>query len=100
MQAARTLEQFVSGPQPKIRMMPADRLGVHRFYFLSQSQPGTEYVVQHVRAYGQHRWFCNCPDFTYRRLPRKRLCKHARFLSHLVRLARGFRRLRKMAGAR
>ncbi len=52
--------------------------GVRTFYVGSESRPGVEYVVQHIRRVGQKRWFCNCPDYTFRRLARKRHCKHIR----------------------
>ena len=53
--------------------------GARVFYVGSESKPSTEYTVQFIRRNGQCRWFCTCPDFTYRRLSRKRHCKHIRF---------------------
>ncbi len=50
--------------------------GAQVFYVSSASKPGTEYTVQFIRRNGQCRWFCTCPDFTFRKLARKRWCKH------------------------
>lgn len=67
--------------------------GVHTFYVESESQPGTRYVVQFIRRSGQRRWFCDCPDFKFRRLARMRHCKHARELAARARKAHGVSRL-------
>jgi len=67
--------------------------GVQTFYVASESQPGTQYVVQHIRRAGQRRWFCDCADFKFRRLARKRHCKHLRQLAAMAREAHGVVRL-------
>jgi hypothetical protein len=67
--------------------------GVRTFYVESESHPETEYVVQFIRRAHQCRWFCNCPDFTFRRLPRRRHCKHLHELTAIVREVHGVSRL-------
>ncbi len=67
--------------------------GVRTFYVTSESHPGPEYVAQFIRRAHQRRWFCNCPDFTFRRLPRRRHCKHLHELVLRAREARGVSRL-------
>ncbi len=67
--------------------------GVRTFYVASESRPGLEYVVQFIRRCGQRRWFCDCADFKFRRLPQGRHCKHLRVLVAAVRLAHGVSRL-------
>jgi len=65
--------------------------GVHTFYLVSDS--GKEYTLQHVRRCGQRRWFCTCPDFTYRRVAHKKHCKHLRQVAQLAKLAHGVTKL-------
>lgn len=67
--------------------------GVRTFYVQSESQPGTRYIVQHVRRAHQRRFFCTCLDFVFRRLPRRRHCKHCREIAALAREAGGISRL-------
>jgi hypothetical protein len=67
--------------------------GVRTFYVASESQPGVEYVAQFIRRAGQRRWFCDCADFTFRRLARRRHCKHLHVLTALAREAHGVGRL-------
>lgn len=67
--------------------------GIRVFYVASESNPGTEYVVQHMRRARQRRWFCDCADFKFRRLARKRHCKHIHELALRAREARGVSRL-------
>jgi hypothetical protein len=67
--------------------------GVRTFYVASESHPGTEYVAQFIRRAHQRRWFCNCPDFTFRRLPHRRHCKHLHELTARAREADGVSRL-------
>ncbi len=67
--------------------------GVRTFYVASESRPGAHYVVQFIRRAGQRRWFCDCADFKFRRLARKRHCKHARTLAALAKQAHGVSRL-------
>lgn len=67
--------------------------GVRTFYIASQSQPGVQYVAQHIRRAGQRRWFCDCADFKFRRLARKRHCKHLHALTAMARESRGVSRL-------
>lgn len=76
-----------------IRAAQNHTAGVHLFYVESESQPGTRYNVQHIRRNGQRRWFCDCADFKFRRLARKRHCKHARELATRAREAHGVSRL-------
>jgi len=63
--------------------------GVRVFYVASESRPGAEHVVQHIRRNGMQRWNCDCQDFQFRRLAKKRHCKHARELARLAREAHG-----------
>jgi predicted nucleic acid-binding Zn finger protein len=67
--------------------------GVRTFYVPSESDRSLEYVAQFIRRGHQRRWFCNCPDFTFRRLRGRRHCKHLRTLTALVREAHGISRL-------
>ena len=54
--------------------------GIHTFYVSSESKPGVEYCVQHIRKPGMNRWQCNCPQFFYRCAARRRHCKHIHFV--------------------
>ena len=63
--------------------------GVRTFYVASQSRVGAQYEVQFIRRAGQRRWFCDCGDFKFRKLARKRHCKHIHQLTALVREAHG-----------
>jgi len=63
--------------------------GVRTFYVASQSRVGAQYVVQFIRRARQRRWFCDCGDFKFRKLARKRHCKHIHQLTALVREAHG-----------
>ncbi len=72
--------------------------GIRTFYVASESRPGLRYVVQFIRRAGQRRWFCDCADFKFRRLARKRHCKHARDLAALAKQAHGVTRLALAAG--
>ncbi len=67
--------------------------GVRTFYVASESTPGVEYVIQFIRRARQRRWFCDCADFKFRRLARKRHCKHIHQLAERARLAHGVSRL-------
>ena len=67
--------------------------GVRLFYVQSESKPDVQYVVQFIRRNHTRRWFCDCPDFKFRRLARKRHCKHARELAQLAREAHGVSRI-------
>lgn len=67
--------------------------GVRTFYIASESKPETEYVAQFVRRAHQRRFFCTCPDFTFRRLSRRRHCKHLHELTARAREAHGISRL-------
>jgi len=63
--------------------------GVCTFYVASESKSDVQYVAQHIRRSHQRRWFCDCADFKFRRLSRKRHCKHLRHLAALAREAHG-----------
>jgi hypothetical protein len=67
--------------------------GVRTFYVASEARPGIHYVVQFIRRSRQRRWFCDCADFKFRRLARRRHCKHLRELCSMARAARGVSRL-------
>ena len=67
--------------------------GVRSFYVASQSHGGAQYVVQFIRRAGQRRWFCDCGDFKFRKLARKRRCEHVHQLTALVRQAHGLSHL-------
>jgi len=56
--------------------------GIRTYYVASDSNPGTEYTVQFIRKRGMRRWQCNCPQFFYRCLVRRRRCKHIRLVTH------------------
>jgi hypothetical protein len=73
--------------------------GVRTFYVRSESRPGTEYVVQFIRRARQCRWFCDCADFKFRRLSRKRHCKHLRELATRAREVHGVSRLAVLIAA-
>lgn len=76
-----------------IRVANNRATGVRTFYVASQSNPGAQYVVQFIRRAGQRRWFCDCGDFKFRKLARKRHCKHIHQLTALVRQAHGLSHL-------
>ncbi len=67
--------------------------GKQAFLVGSERMAGVEYTVEHVRANGTRRFFCSCPDFQYRKIRRKRHCKHARKVATLAKVARGISRL-------
>jgi hypothetical protein len=67
--------------------------GIRTFYVPSESNPDTRYVVQFIRRSRQRRWFCDCADFKFRKLARKRHCKHIHHLAALAHDARGVSRL-------
>ena len=54
--------------------------GTRTFYVGSESQPGVEYSIQHIRKPGMNRWQCSCPQFFYRCAAKRRHCKHIRFV--------------------
>ncbi len=66
------------------------RAGVWVFRVRSFTEPSVVYLAQFIRRRG---WFCTCPDFTYRKLGRTRLCKHLRALRTLAALKHGISRL-------
>lgn len=82
-----------------IRTANNQTAGVHTFYVASESRQGINYAVQHVRRAGQRRFFCECPDFHFRRVAAKRHCKHARMIAALVKLFHGVRRLASAIGS-
>ncbi len=65
--------------------------GVRTFYVGSESQPGVQYVAQHIRRAGRRFWACSCPDFLFRRQMKRshRSCKHLRQLTAMTREAHG-----------
>jgi hypothetical protein len=73
--------------------------GVRTFYVASESQPGIQYVAQFIRRGRQCRWFCDCPDFKFRRLARRRHCKHLHELTAMAREANGVGRLARAMSA-
>jgi Uri superfamily endonuclease len=93
MQATGTLIEAVPAKQPTVRAASNHTRGVHTFYVGSECKAGTEYAVQHVRRNRQRRWYCNCPDFLYRRLAERRHCKHIQLLAWMARLAHGVSKL-------
>jgi len=80
-------------PALKLRAAKNHTAGVCTFYAASDSKAGVEYVLQLIRRGGQRRWFCDCADFKFRRLARRRHCKHLHGLLAMVRAAGGVRRL-------
>ncbi len=73
--------------------------GVRTFYIASESKPGVQYVVQFIRRAHQCRWFCDCADFKFRRLARRRHCKHLHELTAMAREAHGVARLARTISA-
>lgn len=65
--------------------------GVKTFYV--EGDHGTIYTVQYIRRNHQRRLYCSCADFLYRRLARKRHCKHAKFVAWIIRESHGIRQL-------
>lgn len=61
--------------------------GIRTFYVVSDSDPGVEYSVQHIRRRGMNRWQCSCPQFFYRCVVRRRHCKHIRCVRRGVTVA-------------
>ena len=72
--------------------------GVRTLYVASESNPDKQDVAQHIRRSHQQRWFCDCPDFTFRRIGRRRRCKHLRQLAAMARAKHGVSRLAKAVG--
>lgn len=62
-----------------VRLPKRQHPGVKLVYVKSESRPGVEYTVQHIRRGRQDRWYCSCPQFTFRCLARRCHCKHIRF---------------------
>ena len=67
--------------------------GVAIFYVQSESKPDVQYTVQYIRQGTTRRWFCTCPDFFYRKLRRKKHCKHCREVAARAKQAGGVTRL-------
>jgi hypothetical protein len=63
-----------------VRLAAHHASGIRTFYVGSDSQPGVEYSVQHIRKPGMRRWQCSCPQFFYRCASKRRHCKHIRFV--------------------
>jgi hypothetical protein len=59
--------------------------GIHTYYVASDSHASTEYTVQHIRRPGMCRWHCSCPQFFYRCVVRRRVCKHVHFVQQASR---------------
>lgn len=95
LQIAKALKAMLEQdcPKPAFRAAKRNAPGVRTFYVASESKPGTEYVIQFIRRSRQRRWFCDCADFKFRKLARKRHCKHLRQLATLAREAHGVSRL-------
>jgi hypothetical protein len=73
--------------------------GVRTFYIASESRPGVQYVAQFIRRARQRRWFCDCPDFKFRRLAQRRHCKHLHEMTAMAREAHGVARLARSISA-
>jgi predicted nucleic acid-binding Zn finger protein len=65
-----------------LRLAEHRAAGIHTFYVASDSKPGTEYCIQHIRKPGMNRWQCSCPQFFFRCAAKRRHCKHVRFVRH------------------
>jgi hypothetical protein len=54
------------------------------WYVMSDTTPGTEYIVHYKRNVVSHHkvWTCNCPDFTERRQFNGTNCKHIMEVKH------------------
>lgn len=63
-----------------LRQAEHHTFGIRTFYVSSESQPGVEYCVQHIRKSGMNRWQCSCPQFFYRCAAKRRHCKHIRLV--------------------
>lgn len=59
-----------------LRLPNRQHKGIKLLYVQSDSRPGRSHTVQRLRRRG---WFCSCEDFQFRRLARRRHCKHIRF---------------------
>jgi predicted nucleic acid-binding Zn finger protein len=58
-----------------------------RFYYVT-GDSGNKYVVAFVRRNHQCRWFCECKDFMFRQIARKRHCKHIRSIRESLRISK------------
>lgn len=65
---------------PAVRPATHHTSGIHTFYVHSESHPGVEYCVQHIRKPGMNRWQCSCPQFFFRCAAKRRHCKHVRLV--------------------
>ena len=65
-----------------LRLAEHHAAGIRTLYVTSESQPGTEYAVQHIRKPGMNRWQCSCSQFFYRCVAKRRQCKHIHFVRH------------------
>jgi len=63
---------------PTVRPAEHHSSGIRTYYVPSDSHPGTEYAVQHIRKPGMNRWQCSCPHFYFRCAAKRRHCKHIR----------------------
>lgn len=57
-------------------------------YFTVVGDSGREYAVTHVRRNHQRRWFCQCNDFSFRQVARRRHCKHIHHVRESLRIAK------------
>lgn len=69
--------------------------GVQHFYVKSDS--GKDYVASYIRTGHRREWHCTCPDYTFRKLARRRHCKHLRELAAMAKLAGGIAKLVALA---
>ncbi len=104
MLAKAEVTQFPSPAQPAPQPQPqAERSTIRTagnrtpgrflFYIGSESRPGREHAVQHIRRGHRRFWNCSCEDYQFRRLPHRRHCRHIRLTRELVSMAHGLRRL-------
>src|ERR1700730_10330047 len=63
-----------------LRLAEHHASGIRTYCVGSESQPGTEYAVQHFRKPGMCRWQCSYPQFFFRCVARRRHCKHIHFV--------------------
>lgn len=78
--AHNTSATVVGLPVQSVRPAEHHTSGIRTFYVSSESRPGVEYCVQHIRKQGMNRWQCSCPQFFYRCVAKRCHCKHIRFV--------------------
>lgn len=71
--------------------------GVRTFTVRSFTNAAKTYTLTYIRNNRMRRWLCECGDFQYRKMRRKRHCKHLRAMVLLAKAVHGVSRIRRMA---